>query len=68
MSRYHCCFLGDDNRVTDFQLFKASTDEDAVRCASELLQTRPETFAAEIWQAGRFIVRVSALKGYALVH
>jgi hypothetical protein len=59
MSTFHCCFVGDDNRVTEFELLKVPTEEDAVRRAGEMLQGRPGTIAAELWQAGKFLTRVS---------
>ena len=68
MSRYHCCFVGEDNRLMDFELLSVSNDEEAVRRAGQLLQSRSDTLAAEIWRGGKFVTRVSSVGNCGPVH
>jgi hypothetical protein len=68
MSRFHCCFVGEDNRVMDFELVEAATEQDAARRAGGMLHARPAATAAELWQGGKFIARVSTMTENSLVH
>jgi hypothetical protein len=60
MSRFHCCFVADDNRVADVELLEAENEIHAARRAGEMLHARPEMMAAEVWRAGKFVIRVQS--------
>ena len=59
MLKFHCCFVADDNRVTEFELLKVSTPGEAMHRAREMLKARPRVAAAEIWQSGKLVSRVA---------
>jgi hypothetical protein len=67
MSRFYCCFIGDDDRVMDYETLVAATEQDAARRAGLMLYARPSAAAAELWRAGKFITLVSPIR-YPLVH
>ena len=51
MSRFYCCFIGDDDKVMDYETLMAATEQDAARRAGLILYARPS--AASRTMAGR---------------
>jgi len=56
------CFLISGERIQAVQVLECEDDKDATAKGTALLEGEPEHQCAEIWQGGRFVVRVPTHK------
>jgi hypothetical protein len=59
MATYRIYFLNEHDRINAAQPYELEDDADAIARGRELLKHFPHTDAVEIWQARRFIARIS---------
>jgi hypothetical protein len=53
------CLLVSGERIQSIQIFECADDTEVGLKASALLKAKPEHQGIEIWQAGRFVARIS---------